>query len=76
MYMMVVSICLVLKVLYLWFQKVLQFVMGHMDVFATILSDHQEAVNVAYLQELALVTAVISRAAVDGLYHYLVFLNI
>jgi len=44
---------------------VLQFVMGHMDVFATILSDHQEAVNVAYLQELALVTAVISRAAVD-----------
>lgn len=44
----------------------LQFVVAHVDVFMSILRDRQQTPSVESLQELSLVTAVISRAAAFG----------
>ncbi len=46
--------------------QVLQFIVAHVDVFMTILRDRQVALQLPALEELALTTAVISRAALDG----------
>lgn len=48
--------------------QVLQFVVGHVDVFLTILRDRQTVPHLMALEELGLTTALISRAALDGKY--------
>ena len=46
--------------------QVLQFVIAHMDVFSGILRGRHPVLTVDSLQELALVTGVVGRAALDG----------
>ena len=46
----------------------MQFVVAHGDVFHPILQDHHSTLNLHALQELALTTAVISRANCQGIY--------
>jgi hypothetical protein len=45
---------------------VLLFITAHSDVFLSILRDRQQNITQESLQELALVTAVVGRAAIDG----------
>ena len=47
--------------------QILQFVVAHVDVFLTILRDRQSVPHLAALEELSLTTALISRAALDGM---------
>ncbi len=46
--------------------QVLQFVIGHVDVFSSVLRDRQMDLSLASLQELAITTSVLSRAAAHG----------
>lgn len=47
----------------------LQFVIGHVDVFSSVLRDRQTDMSLASLQELAITTSVLSRAAAHGNTH-------
>jgi hypothetical protein len=48
------------------FLQVLQFIVSHIDVFTVILREKHSTLSLDALKELALVTAVIGRAATDG----------
>ena len=47
--------------------QVLQFVIAHIDVFSGILRERHPILTVDSLKELALVTGVIGRVALDGI---------
>ena len=46
--------------------QVLQFIIGHVDVFSSILRDRQTDLSLPALQELAITTSVLSRCAAHG----------
>ena len=51
---------------FLCYLQVLSFVISHIDVISAILRDRHSTLHVDALQELALVTAVVGRSALDG----------
>ena len=55
------------------FNQVLRFVVAHVDVVSAVLTDRPATKSLESKQELALLTAVLSRAALDGELCFLIY---